>query len=139
MPVFVSQRFLKSQTPAKRRKQELTPGIKQKAAMGFEPMNNGFANHRLSPLGHAAEKTTSRHLILLKSPQPNSPSDNIFYNIPRIITVISGLATINRGKCPFYTRLLSKSGSVPRKYHSLARFYIVNFPPFGYNVWLICY
>ena len=46
----------KSQAPAKRRKQELTPGIKQKAAMGFEPMNNGFANHRLSPLGHAAEK-----------------------------------------------------------------------------------
>ncbi len=22
--------------------------------MGFEPMNNGFANRRLSPLGHAA-------------------------------------------------------------------------------------
>ena len=26
----------------------------EKAAMGFEPMNNGFANRRLSPLGHAA-------------------------------------------------------------------------------------
>ncbi len=46
----------KSQAPAKHSKQELAPGIKQKAAMGFEPMNNGFANHRLSPLGHAAEK-----------------------------------------------------------------------------------
>ena len=26
----------------------------EKAAMGFEPMNIGFANQRLSPLGHAA-------------------------------------------------------------------------------------
>jgi hypothetical protein len=26
-----------------------------KAAMGFEPMNNGFANRRLSPLGYAAK------------------------------------------------------------------------------------
>ena len=31
-------------------------GIKEKAAMGFEPMNIGFANQRLSPLGHAAVK-----------------------------------------------------------------------------------
>ena len=29
-------------------------GQKKQAAMGFEPMNNGFANRRLSPLGHAA-------------------------------------------------------------------------------------
>ena len=28
---------------------------KQQAAMGFEPMNNGFANRRLSPLGYAAD------------------------------------------------------------------------------------
>jgi len=28
--------------------------------------------------------------------------------------VISGLATINRGKCRFYNRLFSKSGFVPR-------------------------
>ncbi len=31
-------------------------GEKIKAAMGFEPMNIGFANQRLSPLGHAAVK-----------------------------------------------------------------------------------
>ena len=27
--------------------------------MGFEPMNNGFANRRLSPLGHAAKSLLS--------------------------------------------------------------------------------
>ena len=28
----------------------------KKAAAGFEPANNGFANRRLRPLGYAAEK-----------------------------------------------------------------------------------
>jgi integrase len=32
-------------------------GEKGKAAAGFEPANNGFANRRLRPLGYAAEKT----------------------------------------------------------------------------------
>ena len=29
---------------------------KKQAAIGFEPMNNGFANRRLRPLGYAAQK-----------------------------------------------------------------------------------
>ena len=29
-------------------------GKKEKAAIGFEPMNKGFADLRLRPLGHAA-------------------------------------------------------------------------------------
>ena len=30
-------------------------GTLKQAAVGFEPTNNGFANRRLSPLGHAAK------------------------------------------------------------------------------------
>jgi hypothetical protein len=32
------------------------PKGKEKAAVGFEPTNNGFANRRLRPLGYAAFK-----------------------------------------------------------------------------------
>ena len=31
----------------------------EQAAMGFEPMNNGFANRRLRPLGYAAKTSIS--------------------------------------------------------------------------------
>ena len=33
---------------------------KEKAAVGFEPTDNGFANRRLRPLGYAA-KTKTNH------------------------------------------------------------------------------
>ena len=39
---------------------------KEKAAVGFEPTNNGFANRRLSPLGHAANSLLIRYLRYLK-------------------------------------------------------------------------
>ncbi len=35
---------------------------KQQAAAGFEPANNGFANRRLRPLGHAANLKTALSL-----------------------------------------------------------------------------
>jgi hypothetical protein len=33
---------------------------KEKAAAGFEPANNGFANRRLRPLGYAAKLVSAR-------------------------------------------------------------------------------
>ena len=33
---------------------------KEKAAVGFEPTDNGFANRRLRPLGYAAKTKTNR-------------------------------------------------------------------------------
>ena len=43
--------------------------MEQQAAVGFEPTNNGFANHRLGPLGYAAIKDKNQtHNLMTKTP-----------------------------------------------------------------------
>ena len=39
--------------------------VEKKAAVGFEPTNNGFANRRLRPLGYAAKYQTVLILTII--------------------------------------------------------------------------
>lgn len=47
--------------------------------MGFEPMNNGFADRRLRPLSHRTIKksaTNDMELQLIKKPRGHSPTEH---------------------------------------------------------------
>ena len=42
-------------------------GKNEKAAVGFEPTNNGFANRRLRPLGYAASQTSYYNMLTISN------------------------------------------------------------------------